>query len=203
MADAPDSPGSPRGILARLTSSTARVTAAVVGVLLAVALVELWMDREPICTCGYISLWHGAVDSQNSQQISDWYSLTHVEHGILFYALLALVAPRLPVGARLLISVFIEGAWELAENSPFIIDRYRTATLSLDYYGDSVVNSVADVGAMMLGFALTRRLPVWASVGFIVVVELALAWVIRDNLALNILMLIHPVDAIKAWQLGA
>lgn len=203
MADALDSPRSPAGTLARLTSSPVGVAAAIAAMLIVVAAVEIWMGREPMCTCGYISLWHGAVDSQNSQQISDWYSFTHVEHGILFYALLALVAPRLPVGARLLISVFIEGAWELAENSPFIIDRYRAATLSLNYYGDSVVNSVADVGAMMVGFYLTRRLPVWASVGFIVVVELALAWVIRDNLALNILMLIHPVDAIKAWQLGA
>lgn len=203
MADALDSPRSPAGTLARLTSSPVGVAAAIAAMLIVVAAVEIWMVREPMCTCGYISLWHGAVDSQNSQQISDWYSFTHVEHGILFYALLALVAPRLPVGARLLISVFIEGAWELAENSPFIIDRYRAATLSLNYYGDSVVNSVADVGAMMVGFYLTRRLPVWASVGFIVVVELALAWVIRDNLALNILMLIHPVDAIKAWQLGA
>ena len=199
MADAPDSTTAP---FARLASSPTRVAVAVAAMLLVVAAVELWMGREPMCTCGYISLWHGAVDSQNSQQISDWYSFTHVEHGILFYALLALVAPRLPIGARLLVSVFIEGAWELAENSPFIIDRYRAATLSLNYYGDSVVNSVADVGAMMLGFALSRRLPTWASVGFIVVVELALAWVIRDNLALNILMLVHPVDAIKAWQLG-
>lgn len=203
MADALDSPRSPAGTLARLTSSPVGVAAAIAAMLIVVAVVEIWMGREPMCTCGYISLWHGAVDNQNSQQISDWYSFTHVEHGILFYALLALVAPRPPVGARLLISVFIEGAWELAENSPFIIDRYRAATLSLNYYGDSVVNSVADVGAMMVGFYLTRRLPVWASVGFIVVVELALAWVIRDNLALNILMLIRPVDAIKAWQLGA
>lgn len=199
MADAPDSTTAP---FARLASSPTRVAVAVAAMLLVVAAVELWMGREPMCTCGYISLWHGAVDSQNSQQISDWYSFTHVEHGILFYALLALAAPRLPIGARLVVSVFIEGAWELAENSPFIIDRYRAATLSLNYYGDSVVNSVADVGAMMLGFALSRRLPTWASVGFIVVVELALAWVIRDNLALNILMLVHPVDAIKAWQLG-
>ena len=203
MADALDSPRSPAGTLARLTGSPAGIAAAVAAMLIVVAAAEIWMGLEAMCTCGYISFWHGAVDSQNSQQISDWYSFTHVEHGILFYALLALVAPRLPVGARLLVSVFIEGAWELAENSPFIIDRYRAATLSLNYYGDSVVNSVADVAAMMLGFYLTRRLPVWASVGFIVVVELALAWVIRDNLALNILMLVHPVDAIKAWQLGA
>lgn len=174
---------------------------AILAALALVALVELWMGREPMCTCGYISLWHGAVDSQNSQQISDWYTFTHVEHGLLFFGLLYLVARRLPVGTRLLAAVAIESAWEIVENSPFIIDRYRAATISLDYYGDSVVNSVADVLAMMLGFWMARRLPVLASVAFIAVVEILLAVVIRDNLALNILMLIHPVDAIKQWQL--
>lgn len=178
------------------------VGALIAGMLAMVAAIELWMGREPMCTCGYISLWHGAVDSQNSQQVADWYSFTHVEHGIIFYAVLALVAPRLPLSARLLLSVFVEGAWEVVENSPFIIDRYRTATLSLDYYGDSVVNSVSDVGAMLLGFFMTKRLPAWASLAFIVVVEIGLAIAIRDNLALNILMLIHPVDAIKQWQLA-
>ncbi|MFN7915105.1 MAG: DUF2585 family protein [Vicinamibacterales bacterium] len=176
---------------------------AILAALALVALVELWMGREPMCTCGYISLWHGAVDSQNSQQISDWYTFTHVEHGLLFFGLLYLVARRLPVGTRLLAAVAIESAWEIVENSPFIIDRYRAATISLDYYGDSVVNSVADVLAMMLGFWMARRLPVLASVAFIAVVEILLAVVIRDNLALNILMLIHPVDAIKQWQLAS
>ena len=176
---------------------------AIVAVLVVVAEVELAMGREPICTCGFVSLWHGEVDSQNSQQVSDWYTLTHVEHGLGFYALLFLLARRLPMPLRLLLAVGLEGAWEIVENSPFIIDRYRTATVSLDYYGDSVVNSVADVVAMMGGFWMARRLPVWGTVAFIVVVELLLALTIRDNLALNILMLIHPIDAIKQWQLGA
>jgi hypothetical protein len=179
------------------------VVLAVLAMLSVVAMVELRLGREPMCTCGYISLWHGAVDSQNSQQISDWYTFTHVLHGLGFYALLVLVAPRLPVPLRLLLAVFIEGAWEVVENSPFIIDRYRTATLSLDYYGDSVVNSVADIVAMMLGFWAARRLPVWTSIGIFVAVEALLAVVIRDNLTLNIIMLIHPIDLIKQWQLGA
>ena len=131
------------GPLHRLTSSPAALAAAITAMLAVVAGIELWMGREPMCTCGYISLWHGAVDSQNSQQIADWYSFTHVEHGILFYGVLALVAPRLPVSARLLLAVLVEGSWEVVENSPFIIDRYRAATLSLNYYGDSVVNSVS------------------------------------------------------------
>ncbi|HUR34133.1 MAG TPA: DUF2585 domain-containing protein [Vicinamibacterales bacterium] len=178
------------------------VVLAVLAMISVVASVELGLGREPMCTCGFVSLWHGPVDSQNSQQISDWYSFTHVLHGIAFYALLVLVANRLPVPVRLLLAVFIEGAWEIAENSPFIIDRYRTATISLDYYGDSVVNSVSDVFAMILGFVMARRLPVWATIGFVIAVEGLLAVAIRDNLTLNIIMLIHPFEAIKRWQLG-
>lgn len=179
------------------------IALAILATLIVVGLVELAMGREPMCTCGYISLWHGAVDSQNSQQMSDWYTLTHIEHGVGFFALLYLVARRLPVRVRLLVAVLVEAAWEIVENSPFIIDRYRAATISLDYYGDSVVNSAADIVAMMLGFWLARRVSVWASVAFIVVVEGMLALTIRDNLALNILMLIHPVDAVRQWQLGS
>lgn len=175
---------------------------AIVAVLVVVAEVELAMGREPICTCGFIALWHGAVDSQNSQQLTDWYTFTHIEHGLAFYALLFLVARRLPMPLRLLLAVGIEGAWEIAENSPFIIDRYRTATLSLDYYGDSVMNSVADVVAMMVGFWMARRLPVWGTVAFVVLVEVLLVLTIRDNLALNIIMLIHPIEMLKQWQLG-
>ena len=175
---------------------------AIVAVLVVVAEAELGMGHEPMCTCGFISLWHGAVDSQNSQQIADWYTFTHIEHGLGFYALLFLVARRLPMPLRLLLAVGIEGAWEIAENSPFIIDRYRTATLSLDYYGDSVINSVADIIAMMAGFWMARRLTVWGTVAFVVIVEALLALTIRDNLALNIIMLIYPIDVIKYWQLA-
>ncbi|MFN7980928.1 MAG: DUF2585 domain-containing protein [Vicinamibacterales bacterium] len=168
-----------------------------------VAIVELAMGRQPICACGTIKLWHGVVNSsENSQQISHWYTFTHVLHGLIFYAVLARVAPGMPLGIRFLLAVAVEGTWELAENSPFIIDRYRAATISLDYYGDSVLNSVSDIVAMMLGFAVARRAPVWVSVTALVVVEVLLAVVIRDNLTLNIIMLIHPVDAIKTWQLG-
>jgi hypothetical protein len=168
------------------------------------AIIELVLGRVPWCTCGYVKLWHGVVQSsENSQHITDWYSFTHVIHGIAFYAILTLVAKPVAVRQKLLMAVFLEAAWEVIENTPFVINRYRAATISLDYYGDSVVNSVADIGAMMLGFWLARRLPWWVSLVLVVGIELGLGYAIRDNLTLNILMLVRPLEAVRRWQLGA
>jgi hypothetical protein len=161
----------------------------------------LWIGREPICKCGYIKLWHGqVVSSENSQHITDWYTPSHIIHGILFFGALWLVARKLSVGWRLAIATAVECAWEIVENSEAVIEHYRTATISLDYYGDSVLNSVCDVLAMVAGFFLARKLPIWASVALIVVFEGFTTYMIRDGLALNVLMLLSPLDAVKDWQ---
>ena len=172
----------------------------VVGILAAAALFELAMGRNPICTCGYVELWHPRLDSGNSQHIADWYTLSHIIHGFLFYLLGWIVIRNRPPGERLILAVTIEAAWEILENSPIIIDRYREATIALGYAGDSVINSVADVAWMAIGFAFARRAPVWATVAAALAFELIALWAIRDNLTLNVLMLLWPVEPIKAWQ---
>jgi hypothetical protein len=170
-------------------------------VLALTAAVERGMGRSLLGPDGRFGWWDGDIwSSENSQRVADAYSPSHIIHGILFFALLRLLAPALPLRSRFLIALLLEAGWEILENSPLVIDRYRAATIAVGYVGDSVLNSCSDVAMMAIGFLFAHRARVWVSVAAVVVMELlCLLWV-RDNLTLNIIMLIHPLDAIKAWQ---
>jgi hypothetical protein len=175
--------------------------ALVVAIILVAGLWEWMSGRPPICPCGTIALWAGAVHgSENSQMVADWYSLSHLVHGLLFYGALWLVARRWSVGTRLVLATIVEATWEILENSPIIIDRYRSVTLAWGYSGDSILNSMSDICFMIVGFVLAWRLPLWGSIALGIVLELVALVAIRDNLTLNVLMLVYPVDAIRRWQ---
>jgi hypothetical protein len=170
-------------------------------IIAAAAVIELAMGRHAICTCGRVDLWVTSRDSpRTSQMIGDWYSLSHSVHGLLFYALLLVAFRRWPVERRFLAAVIIEASWEVIENTPVVIDRYRATAAALGYHGDSVLNSVCDILMMCLGFLAARKLPVWGSVLLLIGFELLPLLVIRDNLTLNIWNLLAPNPALQAWQ---
>jgi hypothetical protein len=180
-----------------------RAAAAALLIMVATASVLLLMGRPPICTCGAIKLWVAeANSSKTSQMLSDWYSASHIVHGLLFYAGLWLIFRKWSVETRFLTALVIEVSWEIIENTPMVINRYREETAALGYTGDSVLNSMSDIAMMVLGFLLARKLPVWASVLVIFVLEIVPLLVIRDNLTLNIWMLLAPNEALKSWQSG-
>lgn len=185
-------------------SRNQQTTIAGLAIVAAAATTLLAMGRNPICTCGTVDLWVGGRDSpKTSQMLADWYSASHLVHGLLFYALLWLVARRAPVQWRFLAALTVEAGWEILENTPLIIDRYRHATAALGYNGDSVLNSMSDITMMAIGFLAARKLPFWGSIALVIALELLPLLVIRDNLTLNILMLIAPSASIPAWQVGS
>ncbi|MSU55500.1 MAG: DUF2585 family protein [Candidatus Taylorbacteria bacterium] len=170
-------------------------------ILVLVGGIELWTGRSPFGPDGKFGWWDGDVwSSENSQRVSDAYTFSHIIHGMLFYAFLWLVARRLPVRYRFLLALLIEGGWELLENSPLIINRYREVTISLGYVGDSVLNSVSDVVFAGLGFLMAWFSRVWMTVALIVIFEVGCLFWVRDNLTLNVIMLVSPSETIKEWQ---
>jgi hypothetical protein len=154
------------------------------------------------CACGVWNPWAGDIHSRhNSQHLFDPYSFTHVLHGFLGFGLTYWLLPRrVPIQARVALVAVFESCWELLENSSFIIEKYRAATISLDYYGDSVINSMSDIFCCVVGFTLASRLPWYWTVALFVVVEAVLLWWIRDSLVVNLVMLIYPIKALKDWQ---
>lgn len=175
---------------------------AIAGIVVTVAVVEFLMGRLPLGPDGHFGWLETDIWSQEqSQRVLDPYSASHLLHGFIFYWFLKLVAPRASVGARLVAAVGLEAGWEILENSPIIIDRYRAVTIAQGYVGDSVLNSVSDVAMAAIGFLLAWRFPVKASVAVIVATEILMVIFYRDNLTLNIVMLAVPIEAIRQWQM--
>ncbi len=192
-------------IAPRSASASSRgAWAAVLGIMLAQVFVLHAMGRVWLCSCGTIRLWVGDIwSAEMSQQVTDWYTFSHIVHGFLFYGLLHLLLPRAPVLARLVVAVGIEATWEIAENSPWVIEAYRQQALARGYVGDSVLNSLSDTLSMMTGFTLAWLLPWQLVVALALTMEVAVGYLIHDNLTLNILNFIHRFPAIEAWQSAA
>jgi hypothetical protein len=170
----------------------------------AMAAVLFAMGRVPWCTLGdWSPVSFDTWSPHNSQHLLDAYSFSHFQHGLAFFAALVLLGRERWQGARFVVAAAIEAAWEVLENTPLIIDKYRENTVSLEYYGDSVANSLSDLACCLLGYVVARRLPWWGTLLLFVVIELAMVAAIRDSLLLNVLMLVYPLDAVKAWQAGS
>ena len=189
-------------MIRNLSSSERAAFVAICLLMVAAAVLESFMGRKLWGTSGVAGLWSGDIwSSHNSQFLFDPYTFTHITHGVLLYGLLAVLAKALPISTRLVLAVALESAWEVFENTNLVIERYRAETISLNYYGDSIVNSMGDILACMLGFILASRLPKRVSILGTVGLEIFLIIWTRDNLALNLVMLIHPSRAIRMWQL--
>lgn len=172
-------------------------------ILISTSVILYLMGRTPICTCGYISFWHNNIwDAGNSQHLFDWYTFSHIIHGFIFYWFLQKFFPKMSLAKRLAIATFVEVSWEVLENTDMVINRYREGTIALDYYGDSIINSVMDSVAAVIGFWLAFKLPVKVSVALVLLMELIVGYIIHDNLTLNVIMLVRPFPIIKDWQMS-
>jgi hypothetical protein len=191
-----------------MTLAPPRTTLLCLAIMAATAAVLFAMGRIPICECGYVKLWQGVGSpAETSQHLTDWYTPSHIIHGFLFYAAWRaarrLTGVAIPLAYGLIAAFALECAWEIAENTPWVINRYRDSTIAVGYTGDSIVNSMGDIAAMAFGFLLAALLPVWLSIALVIAAEFYVGWLIRDNLTLNVIMLLWPMDWIKAWQAGA
>jgi hypothetical protein len=173
------------------------------GVLGAMTLQLRLQDRLWRCACGFVALWAGNVNSpETSQQLFDPYSFTHVLHGFIFFGAVHLLWPHLSEAWKMVTALSVEALWEVIENMPFIIERYRSETVSIGYTGDTIVNSFGDIASCALGAVVARRLGVVKTLVLAVVIETVLLLTIRDSLLLNIIMLLYPLDALRVWQAG-
>lgn len=179
-------------------------SAAVVVIIFSTAVTLLFLGRTPWGPDSRIGLWSGGVNApENSQRFLDPYSLTHLSHGIWFYIILSFfLGKRRSLTDLFIIALGLEAGWEILENTDFVINRYREATVAVGYYGDSILNSLGDILVAMLGFALAARISFRWSIIVFILTEAVLAFTIRDNLILNILMLIYPFPAVRSWQAG-
>ncbi len=177
--------------------------ASAVAIALIVGVAMRLLGRVWYCACGTPTLFAGEVASMhNSQHLIDWYSFSHFLHGLVFYSILTVSFPKLAVRWRLVVSLAVEAVWEIFENSPIVIDRYREATAANGYTGDSLVNAAGDLLFCVIGFAVARSIGWRWSIVVFIMFELLMVVAIRDNLSLNILMLLWPIDAIRIWQSG-
>ncbi|HTH50939.1 MAG TPA: DUF2585 family protein, partial [Pyrinomonadaceae bacterium] len=170
-------------------------------VLFAVALIESWQGRVWWCPAGDYSPWSWAVMSQhNSQHFIDPYTFTHMLHGMTEFFIIRLLFPRVPLAWSLFLALGVEGCWEAVENTDYVINRYREVTISLNYYGDSIVNSLSDIACCGLGFLLARKLRFWRSAALFVITEIVLMLTIHDSLIINVIQLIYPTETLRHWQ---
>lgn len=186
-----------------IQSSSFRPLAAITVLLVAVVVYLEFAGRSWLAPDNRLFFWYGEANGPGtSQHLLDPYSFTHFLHGVAFCWLIMLAGKKLSHLWQLACAVALEGGWEMLENSEVIIRRYREATIALGYNGDSIINSLSDIFVCSLGFIVAKKLGFRKSLALFVVVELFLLFWIRDNLILNVIMLIYPVEAIKAWQAG-